>query len=110
MKKKIIGNNIRRIRKLQHMTQPQLAEAVNLSTQHVAHVESGTTTLSLASLLSICDALNVTPNDIFCGLYSDGDGGNSKLLYDSINSLTEDDQKLILDIASLMTKYQKPNQ
>lgn len=108
MKKKIIGNNIKRIRKLQNMTQPQLAKAVGLSTQHIAHVECGTTTLSLNALLNICDALSITPNDLFCGLYSAGENGHTKLLYDSINSLTEDDQKLILDIAALMTKYQKP--
>lgn len=42
--------------------------------------------------------------------YTNGDGGNSKLLYDSINSLTEDDQKLILDIASLMSRHQTPEE
>jgi transcriptional regulator with XRE-family HTH domain len=46
------------------LTQENLAELSAISPQHVSHIENGGTKLSLPCLVSICNALKTTPNDI----------------------------------------------
>ena len=109
MRNKMIGNNIKRARKYRNMTQQQLAETANLSVPHIAHLECGSTNLSINSLLALCNALSVTPNDILSGLFSLAGEDDRKMLYESATFMTKKDQDLILDIAELMTKYRKPD-
>ena len=64
MNYKTLGMKIKEHRKNGHLTQEKLAEMINLSPQHISHIESGHTKLSIASFVSICNALNVTPNEL----------------------------------------------
>jgi len=48
----------------QNLTQEVLAEMSGISPQHVSHIEKSTTKLSLPCLVSICNAMGITPNDI----------------------------------------------
>ena len=61
---KLIGVRIRNMRLSQDLTQENLAELSAISPQHVSHIENGGTKLSLPCLVSICNALKTTPNDI----------------------------------------------
>lgn len=54
-----LGERIRKARKQKGLTQEQLAEACNLSTAHIGHIERGTRALSLESLITISRVLNV---------------------------------------------------
>jgi len=58
---KKLGKRIRNARLKKKMTQAQLAEAVELSTVYISHVESGTK-LTLDTLIKICNILEVTPD------------------------------------------------
>lgn len=57
---KLIGRNIRNARRLAGLTQENLAEQVELSVNHISHVEIGTSPISLPALIKICNALNIT--------------------------------------------------
>ena len=46
------------------LTQEQLAERINLSSGHCAHVERGTTKVSLSALVNMANALNTTPDKL----------------------------------------------
>ena len=48
-----LGERIRKARKKKLLTQEQLAEACNLSTAHIGHIERGTRALSIESLIII---------------------------------------------------------
>jgi len=61
---KLIGIRIKNLRISLGLTQETLAELSGISPQHVSHIENSGTKLSLPCLVSICNALNVTPNDI----------------------------------------------
>jgi transcriptional regulator with XRE-family HTH domain len=61
---KLIGTRIKSTRQTQGLTQENLAEMSGISPQHVSHIENSGTKLSLPCLVSICNALNTTPNDI----------------------------------------------
>jgi len=57
-----LGKRIKAARLATGMTQESLAERVNLSSGHIAHVERATTKVSLNALVDIANALNTTPD------------------------------------------------
>lgn len=59
-----IGNRLLSIRKSAGLTQAEVAEAAGLSDRTYADIERGTANMRVATLLGICRALQVTPNDI----------------------------------------------
>ncbi|MUG67289.1 HTH-type transcriptional regulator sinR [Chlamydia abortus] len=63
--KQMVGEQIRRIRKLRGMTQEQLAEQSGLSFSYISDVERGTRNISLESLGKIISALGVKPAQLF---------------------------------------------
>ena len=60
-----IGLNILYYRKEQRLTQAQLAEAINLSPNHVQRFESGSAGCSVDTLIDVAKALNVHPKIFF---------------------------------------------
>jgi transcriptional regulator with XRE-family HTH domain len=59
-----LGKRIKAARLAAGMTQEQLAERINLSSGHCAHVERGTTKVSLPALVSIANVLHTTPDKL----------------------------------------------
>lgn len=59
-----IGNNLYRMRKTKGLTQAEVAEKAELSDRTYADIERGSVTMRIDSLLKICAALRITPNDI----------------------------------------------
>ena len=61
-----LGRRIHNRRKVLGITQFQLAEMTALSATYVGHIERGTRIPSLSSLVSICFALEISPNELMC--------------------------------------------
>jgi transcriptional regulator with XRE-family HTH domain len=59
-----IGNKLFVIRKKKGLTQAEVAEKADLSDRAYADIERGSVTMRIDTLLKICSALHVTPNDI----------------------------------------------
>ena len=59
-----IGNNLYRIRKAAGLTQAEVAERAELSDRTYADIERGSVAMRVDSLLKICSALRITPNEI----------------------------------------------
>lgn len=66
----LIGMRIRKIRKSRKMTQEHLSELSGISPQHLCQIESAKTKLSLPALVNICNALNVTTDQVLCDVLS----------------------------------------
>lgn len=60
----VIGAHVRAFRKERHLTQEKLAERAGISVQFLSELERGKGVPSVATLLSLCDALDVTSNDL----------------------------------------------
>ena len=60
-----IGNKLYVIRKQKGLTQAQVAEEAGLSDRTYADIERGGVNMRIESVLKICEALGITPNDIF---------------------------------------------
>lgn len=59
-----IGNNLYKARKTKGLTQAEVAEMADISDRTYADIERGSVTMRIDSLLKICYALHITPNDI----------------------------------------------
>lgn len=59
-----IGNNLYTIRKTKGLTQAEVAEKADLSDRTYADIERGSVAMRVDSLLKICAALHITPNDV----------------------------------------------
>lgn len=59
-----IGNKLFTVRKHTGMTQAEIAEAAGLSERAYADIERGTVNMRIETILRICSALHITPNDI----------------------------------------------
>ena len=62
-----IGQRIRDIRKQRRYTQETLAEAADLSASYVSHIELGVKSASLAAILQIAKALDVSLDQLLYG-------------------------------------------
>ena len=79
----IIGSRIREIRKSKKMTQEKLAELSGVEPSNISHIERAATKLSLPTLVSISNALDVTLDEI---------------VYDNLNRSSHVSVKLIDDL------------
>ncbi len=67
--KNIVGQNIKNLRKARNITQEQIAQKWNMLQTQYSRYERGVFELDYEKVISLCKILNVTPNDIFEGLY-----------------------------------------
>ena len=103
---KRVGLNIKHARNERALTQQQLAEETDLSVTHIAHLECGTVSLSVNSLIAICEVLRVTPNDILRGSFSAQEEDTGVGVSAGGYPLRKKERDLIIDIADLLTKYE----
>ena len=97
-----LGKRVRTQRKLQDMTQEELADAINVSTSFIGHIERGTRKLSVETLVSLADALKISCDmllqdslDPTVSRRSNSGGGISRntkmLLREIVNMLDEEE-------------------
>ena len=65
---KILGQRIRELREERNLTQAQLAELSDLSTNYLGEVERADSQVTLETLFTISDALQVNPSLLFTPL------------------------------------------
>lgn len=63
---KAIGKRIKIARINADMTQDTLAALIDKSNTHTSNIETGTTKVSLTTIVSIANALSVTVDDLLC--------------------------------------------
>ena len=65
--KKLVGKRIRHRREVAGFSQEQLAEKMELSTNHISSMECGKSLLTTSRLMDLCDILGGTPNYYLLG-------------------------------------------
>ncbi|MBR3763065.1 MAG: helix-turn-helix transcriptional regulator [Clostridia bacterium] len=61
---KLMGKRIRERRKNMQLTQQALADQIDLSASFLGHIERGTRVLSVDTLVKLCTALRMCPNEL----------------------------------------------
>lgn len=64
---KIVGKRVKEVRKRKCLSQAQLAEKAELSTQYVSQIETAKKQASLQSLVSISNALEISLDELLAG-------------------------------------------
>ena len=103
---KRLGKRIKEERLKKNLTQEQLAEAVEISSVYVSHIESGSAKPSLKALVDICNALGITPDFVlYDSLYK-----SREYIKDEIANLlkdcSEDNLRLIVKLIKAVVKEQ----
>lgn len=62
-----IGNRIKLARENMGLTQEELAEKIDLSTQFISTIERGVAGASLGTIINLCEVLNVSSEWLLCG-------------------------------------------
>ena len=64
-RKGYLGDTLREFRKLSNLSQAQVAESANISRNQFGNYESGEYFPSVDTLITICEAMDVDPLDVF---------------------------------------------
>ncbi len=65
MNKKAFGQRLRFLRKLEHKTQARLAEAADITVEHLSNLERGASSPSFELIIKLAAALDTTPANLF---------------------------------------------
>lgn len=94
--KKDIGKIIQNFRKQKGLTQDELAEKVDISTNYLSKVERGINVLNAETFLKIADVLSFSLEDFGIKIKSDNAFSEQQELLTKILSATPDKVKLFL--------------
>ena len=101
-----IGKNIRKYRRERGMMQKDLAERICMSEQHISHIESAHTKLSLPTLVAIANALEVDCNTLLGETLT---GARGTILHeqieDCLSKMNLQKLRLCADLCRLLIDY-----
>lgn len=107
-----IGQNIRKFRKAQGVSQEELAEKIGISVTHMSHIETGNTKLSLPVFVDIASALDVQTDDLLNDRDMLKTNKANKELSDMLETCTAEQLNVVADVAKAVVisinKYIKP--
>lgn len=94
--KNLIGKRIKHRREVSGLSQEQLAEKLNLSTNHISSMECGKSLLTTRCLLALCDILGGTPDYYLLGELTSETDGIAAL----VKQLSPSEQKMLYHLLS----------
>lgn len=105
-----IARRIRETRKFAGLTQEQLAEKIDISTNAVAKLENNLMTASLQTLVNICNVLHIDMNDLLCEEYAaEKEASHDVFLEGLIHSLSPQDKDFIIHVINGLKLYREPD-
>ena len=110
---KAVGDRIRTLRNEQNLSQEELAERANINPTHLGRLERGEKSATLDSLEKVVIALGITFEDLFKYIQPSKGGIDNttiSLLVNRLNTLSIQDQKLMLSLLEVLFKLMKHKQ
>ncbi len=98
-----IGSRIRTVRLAKNMTQEKLAEAVQVGTTHISHIETGNTIPSLKTFLAIVNVLDCSADELLCREIDQARPIFTSWLSELVADCSEQEIKVIADMVTSMT-------
>lgn len=95
-----IGNKLFAIRRSYGMTQTEVAEAAGISCRTYADIERGTVNMRVETVLHICQALHITPNEILTQSSSEMIVREQEIV-ERIESCSPKDRETLLQLANV---------
>lgn len=98
-----IGNRLLAIRKKYGMTQNEVAEASGLSNRTYADIERGSVKMRVDTIIHICNALHITPDEILTAR-NDDITEQEEELFARLNACSPKDKETALKLLSVYLK------
>ena len=95
---KVLGKNIKKVRKEKGYTQDYVAEQINVSTDLLRSIENGRNIGSITTLLNICNFLQVSPNTLFAELLDFKEETLDSSLLNLTNQLSKEGKYILKEI------------
>lgn len=95
---KILGENIRTIRKSNNLTQEQLADKLNINTNYLSQIENGKSGISLDTAIKICQITNSSTISLFKNIIA------SPNKFENYDLLNDKEKELVNEIIVLLIK------
>lgn len=105
----LIGERIREARKKKGWSQEKLSEEIDIATAFLSRVERGHSQINLKRLAQIANALEVPMETLITGVDTSSDKYLDKELYKILIKCTPDKQKLIYNIAKIVSESNSTN-
>lgn len=100
-----IGYTIAKRRSDMGMTQEAFAESIGISRVSVVRIENGDQAPKIETVVQICEALHITPNELFPSYLSDAANiENSKELYERVTRLPQKKKELFYQTAEIFLR------
>lgn len=91
----LLGKRLASARKNRNMTQEALAERTGLTNNFISNIETGRSIPSLETVSKLCDALNITPNDLLLGASTKSEQYMQDELWEDIKKCTPSQKRLL---------------
>lgn len=98
-----IGNKLLAIRKKYGMTQNEVAEASGLSNRTYADIERGSVKMRVDTIIHICNALHITPDEILTVENNEATQQQDEL-FARLNACSPKDKQTALQLLSVYLK------
>lgn len=98
-----IGNKLLALRRRCGMTQAEVAEAAGLSDRTYADIERGTVNMRIETILRICEALHITPDEVLTEENGNTDTKQNELLA-RLNACNPKDKETALRLLDVYLK------
>ena len=106
----LIAKRIKAARKIAGLTQEQLAEKIDISTNAIAKLENNLMTASLQTLINISNVLNIDINYLLCESDTNGETDSLDVFLESlIHGLSSKDKAFIVHVINGLKLYDIPN-
>lgn len=97
-----VGCRIREVRLCRNLTQEALAERANLSVPYVSHIERARKTVSLAALVRIVKAMDVTVDQLLCGIQPKDETAYCREVQELLADCTPLERRIVWDVATAL--------
>ncbi len=94
-----IGKRIKIARIRADLTQEALADRVNLSPSHMSNIETGTTRVSLTTIVNLANALGVTVDDLLCDNLAHARPQLERDIQEALADCGEDELRLVKEVS-----------
>lgn len=98
-----IGNKLLAIRKKSGMTQMEVAELADLSNRTYADIERGSSNMRVDTIIKICNALHITPDEILTSNEIEMTAQQEELMQ-RLNACSPKDKETALQLLSVFLK------
>ena len=104
-----LGKRIKQVRKMKALSQNTLAEKAGLTPNFIAKIEGNNTSISLKTLVSIANALEISIDYLFLNdttMLEQGKKTSTDLFIDNmLQNFSESDKELLIDMINVFKVY-----